>query len=275
MRVNQLLSLLSLLSILPRFGCLNIRAPDDERCNIRPCYVMNIICNNNGSIGECEGNARLLEESEFRDDMDTIFNTLRNTVAGGKEYTNLPMAAHMGKMYWDDELAHFARLDVQRCKVAPRPRMCSMNFNLIGRLVELYGYHSDSQGSSTIETIRSIAYGWSAHVPSITRYQTLHLPSEYDVENGLLQSALLLIEYNTRFGCAALSYNSNIYTYMILSCAFGTDTQEGQRLYSWGGTPGIRCQRRDTTYRNLCARGEKYSYDISRRTFDSLRLSIL
>ncbi|XP_023178876.2 scoloptoxin SSD552-like [Drosophila hydei] len=273
MRVNQLLALLSLLTFLPWFGCLNIRISDEEHCNIRPCYVMNLVCNNNGSIGECQENAYLVAEKEFREDIEQIFNTLRNSVAGGKEYRNLPMAARMGKMYWDNELAKFARLDVQRCQVSPRPLMCSINFNHIGRLVELYGYHSDNRSSATEETIRSITSSWMAQVPSITRYQTLHLPSEFDDQTALLHSALLLIEYNTRFGCAALSYTSNIYTYMILSCIFGTDTQDGQRLYSWGATPGNKCQHRDTRYSNLCARGEKYSYDITRRSFDALRMS--
>lgn len=200
MRVNQLLALLSLLTFLPWFGCLNIRISDEEHCNIRPCYVMNLVCNNNGvsfyytnnntilisqsahlqSIGECQENAYLVAEKDFRGDIEQIFNTLRNSVAGGKEYRNLPMAARMGKMYWDNELAKFARLDVQRCQVSPRPLMCSINFNHIGRLVELYGYHSDNRSSATEETIRSITSSWMAQVPSITRYQTLHLPSEFD-----------------------------------------------------------------------------------------------
>ncbi|XP_002056294.3 tabinhibitin 6 [Drosophila virilis] len=270
MKVNQLLSPLC---IVLCFGCLGARNYDSPYCDIRPCYSMNLPCNNSGTMLECPDSSKLLKERDFREDLEETFNTLRNDVAGGKIYRNLPPAARMGKMSWNNELAQFARLDVKRCRVAPRPWICSQKFYAIGRLAELYGFQTDNLTSTTFETLQSMASGWMSRVSSITRYQSLHLPTKYEESINILQSALLLIEHNTQFGCAVLHYTSNLYTYLMLSCVFGADTQDGQRMYNWGIRPGIKCRHLDSTYQNLCSSEEKYSYEHLYRKMDSVRMS--
>jgi len=107
--------------------------------------------------------------------LQDTFNKLRNNVAGGKVYNNLPTAARMGKMIWDTELAYFAKLDVSRCEVNPRPCMSSPKFNLIGSLAGMQGYIPENSTSNMVKTIQDIAQHWFKDIRSITRLDTLNL----------------------------------------------------------------------------------------------------
>jgi len=107
--------------------------------------------------------------------LQDIFNKLRNNVAGGKVYNNLPTAARMGRMIWDSELAYFAKLDVSRCEVIPRPCMSSNKFNLMGSLAGMQAYIPENSNKNMAKTIQEIAQSWFADIRSLTRLDTLNL----------------------------------------------------------------------------------------------------
>ncbi|XP_001990497.2 antigen 5 like allergen Cul n 1 [Drosophila grimshawi] len=238
-----------------------------------PCYATNLACKNNVSLKDCFRQTKLLREDEYKDLIENIFNTLRNNVASGKVYRNLRPAAQMVKMSWNSELAYFARLDVRRCTLLPRPCMCSPDFYRVGSLADIYGYPNDNSTLSIHTTIRRITSSWMSEVRSITPSNRRHLPPKDEVNEIIFSTTLLLIEHNSQFGCAVLRYASGLYRYLTLSCAFGTDNEEGKRLYRWGLRPGIRCRYRDAKYTNLCAAGEKYQHSLAYRKMDSVKLS--
>lgn len=107
--------------------------------------------------------------------LQNTFNKLRNNVAGGRTYRNLPAAARMGRMIWNTELANFAKLDVSRCEVNPRPCMSSSNFDLISSLAGIAGYVAGNSTSNMAESIQSISFSWFKDIRSITRLDTLNL----------------------------------------------------------------------------------------------------
>ncbi|XP_034488199.1 allergen Tab y 5.0101 [Drosophila innubila] len=271
MRTYQVLQVYWLIDLL---SAVSVLQGKDEKnipyCEVGPCYTVNLPCDNKGKVKQCYTNAKLLREKDYRYILQDTFNKLRNNVAGGKTYRNLPTAARMGRMIWNKELAYFAKLDVSRCEVSPRPCMSSSNFDLISSLAGVTEYVPDNSTSKMAEAIQSIALNWFKDIRSITRLDTLHLAVAAK-ESGILSAALLLIEHNTQFGCAALRYWNDVYYYVILSCVFGTDNQDGQWIYKWGVSPGINCRRQDKTYINLCARGETYETKKPKTHFARIR----
>ncbi|XP_060648259.1 tabinhibitin 3 isoform X1 [Drosophila nasuta] len=228
-------------------------------CEVGPCYSFNLACDNTGKIKKCFKRATLLREHEYRSIVDDVLNELRHNVAGGEIYRNLPVAARMGKLYWNKELAYFARLDASRCAVIPRPCMSSKNFYQIGHLAGLANFVNSNSTTYMINAIKSIAQDWSKDISRITRLDTLRLKVG-EKESGVLNTALLLLENNTKFGCAVLHYRDDIFNYVILSCAFNRAIQEDERIYEWGRKAGVKCRRKDMEYTNLCNSDEKYVY---------------
>ncbi|XP_051864049.1 allergen Tab y 5.0101 isoform X1 [Drosophila albomicans] len=204
-------------------------------CEVGPCYSFNLACDNTGKVKKCFKRATLLREHEYRSIMDDVLNELRHNVAGGEIYRNLPVAARMGKLYWNKELAYFARLDVSRCAVVPRPCMSSKNFYQIGHLAGLANFVNSNSTTYMINAIKSIAQDWSKDISRITRLDTLRLK-------------------------VGEKERDDIFNYVILSCAFNRAIQEDERIYEWGGKPGVKCRRKDMEYTNLCNSDEKYVY---------------
>ncbi|KAL7728040.1 hypothetical protein ACLKA6_017890 [Drosophila palustris] len=258
MKTYQVLQLLWLIDLLSGVSVKQRKGMrHSSYCEVGPCYIVNLPCDNNGKVNRCYANAKLLREESYRHLLQDTFNKLRNDVAGGKTYRNLPAAARMSRMIWNTELAYFARLDVSRCEVSPRPCMSSPNFDLIGSLAGMATYVHGNHSSNMAEAIQGVALNWFEDIRSITQPDTLHLAVS-DKESGILSASLLLTEHNTQFGCAVLRYLNNILYYLVISCAFSTDNQDGERIYKWGVSPGINCRKRDRVYVNLCASGEKY-----------------
>ncbi|ALC47101.1 maker220 [Drosophila busckii] len=243
----------------------------ESNCQLRPCYTLNLACDNDGQLKQCFKGARLVNPKEFQDEIDSSFNTLRDNAAGGKVYKNLPIAARMGRMSWNTELAHLAKLDVYRCQLQPTPCISTQTSYRAGRLAETYAHHYDNTSSGLGVAIQSIISGWTQHVRSITRYATLHVPDNLD-EHNILSTSLLLLEDNTQYACAGLQYVHEYNFIFLFSCLFNTDNQEDQRMYQWGIRPGERCRRRDKRYTNLCAVGENYVRQKNHRKVQAVRL---
>ncbi|KAH8420791.1 hypothetical protein KR222_005145, partial [Zaprionus bogoriensis] len=203
--------------------------------------------------------ARMLKFSQYKYIVEYVFNTLRNDVAGARNYRNLPPAARMSRMFWNKELAYFARLDVSRCTTEPRPSMCSTKFSRIGSVADIIEF-KDHNLSSIPYNVRVIAEKWAGNAESVSRSDTLYLDVDSKTER-LLTTTMLMNEHNTHFGCSALIFKKQTQFYLAVACAFNTDNKKGERIYQWGLKPGIKCRKRDSKYRNLCAAGERYRTD--------------
>ncbi|XP_002069739.3 antigen 5 like allergen Cul n 1 [Drosophila willistoni] len=225
-------------------------------CQNPHCQGLNLACTSQGNLSNCPRNAKLLEMTKYKNSLADIFNTLRNDVAGGK-YRNLPKAARMGKMTWSNELAMFARLDVSRCRLTPRPCMSSPFFYYIGHMAEKIIFLEYETDRGNFAMMTEIIDGWLSEITGISRTATLVLPSSFDKPQKY-KTALIINERSSQFGCAALRYTLAGYKYFYFSCAFATDNLIGRPIYKWGAQPGDKCQHKDKTYANLCWSEEDY-----------------
>ncbi|KAH8359656.1 hypothetical protein KR093_008197, partial [Drosophila rubida] len=207
----------------------------------------------------CAKRVMLLKESQFRSFVTHHLNNLRHRVASGKFSRELPIAARMGIMSWHAELAFFARLDVSRCQVIPRPCMSSRNFYRVGHLAGKEKFPYSNSTHHVYNAIESIIKSWYEKIDSLTPYDTLQF-TLLDKDSGVVTAALLLLENNTKFGCGVLRYADDLFNYVILSCAFNTFHVDGDRMYEWGQTPGAKCRRKHAKYTNLCDSNERYEY---------------
>ncbi|KAH8291885.1 hypothetical protein KR054_001944, partial [Drosophila jambulina] len=183
------------------------------------------------------------------------FNQLRNEVAGGG-FRNLPQAARMAKMTWSEELAWFAHLDVVLCSKTTHHCHTSPYYYYIGVLTEEVFKNYGEETSSNFGIMSEVLEYWIGGVSHIDKKDTLHLPQSFE-RPSTFRAALVINERNTHFGCATIYFKNN--EHFIFSCAFATANIVGRPVYKWGLKPGIKCTKRDKTYKNLCAAGEKYN----------------
>ncbi|KAH8310789.1 hypothetical protein KR044_003023, partial [Drosophila immigrans] len=172
MQLHWLLDLLCVVSMLHA-----IEFSSSAYCESGPCYTFNLACDNPGNVKQCHKAVGLLNERDYRNAIDDILNRLRHNVAGGL-HRNLPTAARMGRMQWNNELAYLARLDVMRCKITPRPCLSSPNFSQIGHLAGMAKfphYRGNSSDQEEMNAIKGLVQDWYWEIRSLTRFDTLRL----------------------------------------------------------------------------------------------------
>ncbi|KAH8236505.1 hypothetical protein KR026_003823 [Drosophila bipectinata] len=208
------------------------------------------------SFSSCPNHPQLLKMNRYITRFAETLNAARNKVATGK-FRNLPIAARMAKVVWSQELSWFAQLMLSNCNPDPHECMSSPNFYYIGNIYEHSSVPIEMVTFTNFAILMGMLESWLKDIKGIPKRHTLRLPSSMP-RASTLDSALMISERLSHFGCAAvLSENSEKRDYNFM-CTFATDIFPGQRLYSWGRTPGCHCKQLDTRFKGLCSTKEEY-----------------
>ncbi|XP_001993639.2 allergen Tab y 5.0101 [Drosophila grimshawi] len=205
----------------------------------------------------CMPGAKMISLAPHKTHLLHLINKFRNKAAAGYTRTLFP-AGRMARMVWSAELENFAQMYIKKCASDLRPCMASSQFTVIGSIYDGLSYTGKPNLHKVTEITDELLNGWFEDARFVTRQLLLHLTTDFRRPTVRL-SVLLMADRNTHVGCSAMRFASGFVNNFHMACAFATDNMRNKPIYKIHAVPGRLCKKRDDTYRNLCAIGEKYN----------------
>ncbi|KAM8705683.1 hypothetical protein ACLKA7_010050 [Drosophila subpalustris] len=231
-----------------------------DYCALPTCLDKHIACNNKGNFSEdCPKDARDVKMESHQKLILSLFNDLRNNVAGGK-FENLPKAVRMAKMSWCEELTHLALLNVMTCQSLPDKCRSTERFAYAGQSNAIFSYSGAESEYTDAEIIKEQIENWFAERANASPEVLASYPEDLPNKN-LAKFTIAVAEKNTHLGCSAVRFSRDFYNHFVLTCNFATSNIVGQPVYTPGDKATSGCKNRYGAafdYPNLCYAKEIY-----------------
>ncbi|XP_037714988.1 antigen 5 like allergen Cul n 1-like [Drosophila subpulchrella] len=231
-----------------------------DYCALPTCLDKHIACNNKGNFSEnCPKDVREVKIEPHHKLILTLFNELRNNVAGGK-IEGLPKAIRMAKMSWCEELSHLALLNVQTCESLPDKCRSTERFAYAGQNNAIFSYSGAETEYTDAELIKEQIENWFAQRSNASPEILASFPEELPSKD-VAKFTISVAEKNTHVGCAAVRFSRDFYNHFVLTCNFATSNIVGQPVYTPGEKSTTGCKNRYGAafdYPNLCYAKEIY-----------------
>ncbi|EDW68378.1 antigen 5 like allergen Cul n 1 [Drosophila virilis] len=242
-----------------------------DYCALPTCLDKHIACNNKGNFSEgCPKDVREVKLEPHQKLILTLFNELRNTVAGGK-IEGLPKASRMAKMAWCEELTHLALLNVKTCQSLPDKCRSTERFAYAGQNNAIFSYSGAESEYSDGEIIKEQIENWFNERNNGSPDILASFPEELPNKN-VAKFTIAVAEKNTHLGCAAVRFSRDYYNHFVLTCNFATRNIIGQPVYTPGEKATAGCKNRYGAafdYPNLCYAKEIYDNE---KIVDNIRV---
>ncbi|KAH8312065.1 hypothetical protein KR044_009236, partial [Drosophila immigrans] len=231
-----------------------------DYCALPTCLDKHIACNNKGNFSEeCPKDVREVKIEPQQKLILSLFNELRNNVAGGK-FEGLPKAVRMAKMSWCAELTQLALLNVKTCQSLPDKCRSTERFAYAGQNNAIFSYSGVESEYSDAEIIKEQVENWFAERVNTSPEILASFPEELQSKN-VAKFTVAVAEKNTHVGCAAVRFSRDYYNHFLLTCNFATTNVIGQPVYTPGDKATSGCKNRYGAafdYPNLCFAKEIY-----------------
>ncbi|ALC45747.1 scpr-A [Drosophila busckii] len=231
-----------------------------DYCALPTCLDKHIACNNKGNFSEeCPKNVRQVKIDMHEKLILSLFNELRNRVAGG-QVEGLPKAVRMAKMSWCEELTHLAVFNVRTCQSLPDKCRSTERFAYAGQNNAIFSYSGAESEYTDAEIIKEQIENWFGKRANASPEILASFPEELP-NKGVAKFAIAVAEKNTHLGCAAVRFSKDYYNHFVLTCNFATSNIIGQPVYTPGDKATSGCKNRFGAaydYPNLCYAKEIY-----------------
>lgn len=208
---------------------------------------------------ECPKDAREVKIEPHQKSILSLFNELRNNVAGGR-IEGLPKATRMAKMSWCDELAHLALFNVKTCQSLPDKCRSTERFAYAGQNNAIFSYSGAESEYTDAEIIKEQIENWFAERANASPEILASFPEELPNQK-IAKFTIAVAEKNSHLGCAAVRFSRDYYNHFVLTCNFATSNVIGQPVYTPGDKATSGCKNRYGAafdYPNLCYAKEIY-----------------
>ncbi|EDX13397.1 GD18740 [Drosophila simulans] len=230
-----------------------------DYCALPTCLDKHIACNNKGNFSEnCPKDVREVKIEPHHKLILTLFNELRNNVAGGK-IEGLPKAVRMAKMSWCEELSHLALLNVKTCESLPDKCRSTERFAYAGQNNAVFQYSGAETEYTDAEIIKEQIENWFAERSNASPEILASFPEELP-NKAVTKFTIAVAEKNTHVGCAAVRFSRDFYT-TSYSPVTSHSNIVGQPVYTPGEKATTGCKNRYGAaydYPNLCYAKEIY-----------------
>ncbi|XP_001359938.3 antigen 5 like allergen Cul n 1-like [Drosophila miranda] len=231
-----------------------------DYCALPTCMDKHVACNNKGNFSvDCPKDVREIKIEPHRKLILTLFNELRNNVAGGT-IENLPKAVRMAKMSWCEELAHLASYNVRTCESITDKCRSTERFAYAGQNNVIFSYSGAESEYTDAEILKEQIENWFAERSNATPEILANFPEELPNKN-VAKFTIAVAEKNTHVGCAAVRFSRDFYNHFVLTCNFATSNIIGQPVYTPGEKATTGCKNRYGAafdFPNLCYAKEIY-----------------
>ncbi|EDW84161.1 uncharacterized protein Dwil_GK13988 [Drosophila willistoni] len=231
-----------------------------DYCALPTCLDKHIACNNKGNFStECPSNVREIKIESHHKLILSLFNDLRNKVAGGL-IEKLPKAVRMAKMSWCEELAHLALFNVKTCESIADKCRSTERFAYAGQNNAIFSYSGAESEYTDAEIIKEQIEKWFSERANVSPEILSNFPEELP-NKSVAKFTIAVAEKNTHIGCAAVRFSKDFYNHFVLTCNFATSNIVGQPVYTPGEKATSGCKNRYGAafdYPNLCYAKEIY-----------------
>ncbi|KAH8383162.1 hypothetical protein KR009_007109, partial [Drosophila setifemur] len=231
-----------------------------DYCALPTCLDKHIACNNKGNFSDsCPNDVRTVKMESHQKLILSLFNELRNNVAGGK-IEGLPKAVRMAKMSWCEELTYLALLNVKTCESLPDKCRSTERFAYAGQNNAIFSYSGAETEYTDAEIVKEQIELWFAERANVSPEILANFPEELP-NNNVGKFTIAVAEKNTHVGCAAVRFSKDFYNHFVLTCNFATSNIVGQPIYNPGEKSTSGCKNRYGAafdYPNLCYAKEIY-----------------
>lgn len=231
-----------------------------DYCALPTCLDKHVACNNKGNFSiECPKDVREIKIDPHRKLILTLFNELRNNIAGGN-FESLPKAIRMAKMSWCEELSHLALLNVKTCQSLTDKCRSTERFAYAGQNIAIFSYSGAETEYSDAEIIKEQIENWFSERSNASPEILANFPEELPNKN-VAKFTISVAEKNTHVGCGAVRFSRDYYNHFLLTCNFATTNIIGHPVYSPGEKATSGCKNRYGAafdYPNLCYAKEIY-----------------
>ena len=218
-----------------------------------------IACGHSGRFASsCPDNAHMVDLRPHVGAILEKHNKKRNLVAGGHLEGYKP-AARMGTMQWDEELASLAALNVLQCEMKHDDCHNTDLFRLSGQNLAKQSYYGYNYDDSTLLDMEMEA--WFEEHKDCNANIIASFPRVYRGPK-IGHFTAMVIEENTRVGCAAARYNDGQWETFLLACNYANTNLRGRPIYTASRRPAVGCKSgRNPQYKNLCSPAEVYEHN--------------
>lgn len=213
-------------------------------------------------LSSCPRTAKFYDLSSIQGYISHFHNEKRNLVAGGL-VPGLDPAESMAAMYWDDELAEMAALNVKGCVYKHDGCRATKTFRFAGQNIASYPYQEATP--DLIQILAATVDLWFSEYNVTTMADIRKNPSKQELGNREMigHFTVMVAAPNIRVGCAAVDYSdqNQYWKYLYVVCDYAYTNLVGGMVYKSGPT-GSGCKTGPNEYYpNLCSYNEYYNYN--------------
>ncbi|XP_037940559.1 antigen 5 like allergen Cul n 1-like [Teleopsis dalmanni] len=222
-----------------------------------PSGKKHIACGNKKLFSNiCPADAHLIDITPHTRTILKMHNEQRNMVASGKLKGFMP-AVQMATTQWGQELTELAQLNVKQCRMKHDECRNTVNFNFSGQNLAYFQYTGPQTFKSDEDLIKeSITAWWNEYI-----YCNMNIinkfPNNY---NGPAMGhfAQIIVERNTRIGCAASRFTRNGINNFIFACNYSYNKIIDHPVYIKGKSASGCKTGPNPVFKSLCSIKEKY-----------------
>ncbi|XP_065365384.1 antigen 5 like allergen Cul n 1-like [Calliphora vicina] len=219
-----------------------------------------IACDHDGEFSSsCPKDAEMVDmTSSLQKLIVDKHNEKRNIIAGGED-DDLKPACRMATMKWDDELASLAEYNVKQCKMNHDDCHNTDNFKFSGQNLGSIGFSGSK--NDTEQITKSIEL-WFEEKKDVEQSIIDEYPNDYSGPT-IGHFTVMMVDRNTRVGCAAATYSKDSYNNYLLACNYASTNMIGFAIYETCDKAANSCESGpNSSYENLCSSSE--SYDVNK-----------